>query len=68
MDKETPRWVEIVREKVASLQYGVVQIVVHNSKVTQIDRTERIRFENSHGTEGAAKAQKFNRPDILEAP
>ena len=37
-------WVEIVREKVRTLQFGVVQIVVHDSKVTQIERTERTRL------------------------
>lgn len=39
------RWLEIVRQHVRSLQYGVVQIVVHDSRVTQIERTERVRLE-----------------------
>jgi len=42
-----PEWLEIVREKVESLRYGVVQIVVHDRKVTQIERTERTRIEPS---------------------
>jgi hypothetical protein len=42
---ETPEWLSLVAEKVASLQYGVVQIVVHNSRVTQIDRTEKTRVD-----------------------
>ncbi len=37
-------WVEIVREKVRTLRFGVVQIVVHDSKITQIERTERTRL------------------------
>ncbi|PYJ40358.1 MAG: hypothetical protein DME86_12415 [Verrucomicrobia bacterium] len=32
--------------KVQSLRFGVVQIVVHDSKVTQIERTEKIRLPN----------------------
>lgn len=69
MNNEMPKWLSIVREKVADLQYGVVQIVVHNSKVTQIERTERTRLEISEGTEAAArKGQRLNRPDILEVP
>jgi len=69
MNEEMPKWLSIVREKVASLQYGVVQIVVHNSRVTQIERTERTRLESGEGTESAArKGQKINRPDILEVP
>lgn len=37
-------WLELVREKVSSLRFGVVQIVVHDSKVTQIERTEKTRI------------------------
>lgn len=43
----TPEWLAVVREKVESLRYGVVQIVVHDRKVTQIERTERTRLEGS---------------------
>jgi hypothetical protein len=43
-----PGWLEIVRRQVESLRYGVVQIVVHDSAVTQIDKTERVRLEKSH--------------------
>jgi hypothetical protein len=38
-------WLELVREKVQSLRFGVVQIVVHDSKVTQIERTEKTRLQ-----------------------
>jgi len=41
-----PGWLEVVRRQVGSLRYGVVQIVVHDSQVTQIDKTERVRLEN----------------------
>jgi len=39
-----PDWLAIVREKVESLRFGVVQIVVHDAKVTQIERTEKTRL------------------------
>jgi len=42
-----PGWLEIVRRQVNSLRFGVVQIVVHDSEVTQIDKTERVRLEKS---------------------
>ena len=42
---EKPGWLETVRRQVGSLHYGVVQIVVHDSQVTQIEKTERIRLE-----------------------
>lgn len=38
-------WLEIVRRQGASLRFGVVQIVVHDSRMTQIDKTERVRFD-----------------------
>ena len=43
-DAGFPAWLEIVREKVEGLRYGVVQIVVHDARVTQIERTEKTRI------------------------
>ena len=40
----SPDWLELVREKVQSLRFGMVQILVHDSKVTQIERTEKTRL------------------------
>ncbi|HLP08973.1 MAG TPA: YezD family protein [Opitutaceae bacterium] len=40
-----PEWLAVVRDKVEGLRFGVVQIVVHDSKVTQIERTEKTRLE-----------------------
>jgi hypothetical protein len=39
-----PEWVELVRAKVRDLRYGVVQLVVHDGRVTQIERTEKTRL------------------------
>ena len=44
---DRPEWLEIVRKQVASLRYGVVQIVVHDAQVTQIEKTERVRLDKS---------------------
>ena len=38
-------WLETVRSQVASLRFGIVQIVVHDSQVVQIERTEKVRFD-----------------------
>lgn len=40
-----PGWLELVRQHVGSLRYGVVQIVVHDAQVIQIEKTERFRLE-----------------------
>jgi hypothetical protein len=42
-----PDWIELVRQKVESLRFGVVQLVVHEGRVTQIERTEKIRLPAS---------------------
>lgn len=43
----TPDWLALVREKVEGLRYGVVQVVVHDGRVTQIERTEKTRLSGS---------------------
>jgi hypothetical protein len=43
-DERLP-WLEVVKQQVGSLSYGVVQIVVHDSQVTQIEKTERVRLD-----------------------
>lgn len=49
-DASLPDWLAIVRAKVEGLRYGVVQIVVHDGKVTQIERTEKTRLGGSSGS------------------
>jgi hypothetical protein len=39
-----PNWLELVRTQVEGLKYGVVQLVVHDGRVTQIERTEKVRL------------------------
>lgn len=41
-------WFESIRQQVASLRFGVIQIVVHEGRVVQIDRTEKIRVESKN--------------------
>ncbi len=42
---ETPAWLEVVVAKVKDLRFGTVQIVVQDSRVVQIERTEKTRLE-----------------------
>ncbi len=39
-----PDWIALGREKAEGLRYGVVQLVVHEGRVTQIERTEKNRL------------------------
>ena len=53
-----PEWLDIVRQKVESLNFGVVQIVVHDRKVTQIERTEKTRLD-SVGSDGVKRRENY---------
>ena len=46
-ERPSADWLELVRQNVQSLRFGVVQIVVHNSRVTQIERTEKTRLQSA---------------------
>ena len=50
-------WLPVVEENVRTLRFGVVQIFVHDSKVVQVERTERTRFDNPKS--GVSKQQPF---------
>ena len=50
-------WVDLVRQQVASLQFGTVEIVVHDSRVVQIEKTERLRL-------GSAEAARLQTPAV----
>ncbi|HEY3662349.1 MAG TPA: YezD family protein [Chthoniobacterales bacterium] len=65
MNTNQPEWLELVREKVETLRYGIVQIVVHDARVTQIERTERTKIEHRDAKSVGLKAN-LRRPDILE--
>lgn len=44
-----PQWLEVVREKVESLKFGSVQIVVHEGRITQVESIEKTRFQAKPG-------------------
>jgi hypothetical protein len=46
------KWLELVIQHVGSLRYGVVEIVVHDSRVIQIEKTERVRLEKTSNEKG----------------
>lgn len=38
------RWAGVVREYIGNLRYGEVILTVHEGKVVQIERSEKVRF------------------------
>ena len=49
-------WMDLVRQHVASLQFGTVEIVVHDSRVVQIEKTERVRLGHADAGHAAKVA------------
>lgn len=44
-ENDLPTWLELVRQQVDSLKFGTVQITVHDSHVTQVERLEKVRLD-----------------------
>ena len=40
-------WLSVVAGKVKALHYGTIEIVVHNSRVVQVEQTESFRFDEA---------------------
>ena len=41
-ESENARWLALVERQVKEIQFGVVQIVIHESRVVRIERTEKL--------------------------
>jgi len=54
-------WLEIVQQQMGSLKFGVVQIIVHESKVVQIERTEKVRISEQKKPGAQAQAGESER-------
>lgn len=52
LPEKLPAWLQLVREHVGSLKYGTVQITVHDSRVVQVERVEKLRFDKSEQSSG----------------
>jgi hypothetical protein len=46
-EEVTPSWLNLVAQQVESLRFGVVQIVVHENRVVQIEKTEKVRLDKT---------------------
>ncbi|WP_409346819.1 YezD family protein [Paenibacillus sp. MBLB4367] len=44
-------WNERIVKSLNGLEYGLVQIVVHDGRIVQIERTERRRYDNEPARE-----------------
>lgn len=39
-------WLDLVREQVASLKFGTVLITIHDSRVVQVEKNEKLRLDS----------------------
>jgi hypothetical protein len=44
-EQAAPDWLELVRQQVSSLKFGTVQVTVHDGRVTQVERVEKVRLD-----------------------
>ena len=44
--KPKVEWKELVEELIKGLEFGVVQITIHQGQVVQIEKTEKHRFDS----------------------
>jgi len=42
--ESTEPWVEIIRQKLASMRFGSIQLIVHEGRVTQVESLEKTRI------------------------
>ncbi|GAA3401316.1 YezD family protein [Paenibacillus hodogayensis] len=53
-------WAERILGSIAGLEYGSVQIIVHDGKIVQIERTERKRFDTPAGKPAQPERPRTN--------
>jgi hypothetical protein len=58
------RWNERITSALNGLEYGSVQIVVHEGRIVQIERTERKRFDQPSSSK--SPAPDYARPKGLK--
>lgn len=57
-------WLNRIKQSVNGLEFGHVQIIVHDGRIVQIERTERKRFDQNAtgGTSAQARDKKTSEP------
>ena len=61
IDIPSEPWIEVVRQKVAAIRFGSVQITVHEGRVTQVESLEKTRFSATDDAGDPAAARKSRR-------
>jgi hypothetical protein len=67
-DDSGQNWQDIVRQHVESLRFGTVEIIVHDSRVIQIEKTERVRLGKSGAGHVPDLVRSESNPENRSAP
>jgi hypothetical protein len=49
-EETTSNWLGLVRDQLASLRFGAVQINVHDGRVVQLEKNEKLRLDRTSST------------------
>jgi hypothetical protein len=52
LDRDQTTWVETLLDAVRQLRFGSVEITVHDGRIVQIERKEKLRFETPASSKG----------------
>ncbi|MDI3257907.1 MAG: YezD family protein [Kyrpidia sp.] len=55
-------WLHRIMEALEGLEYGSVQIIVHDAQIVQIERTEKRRFPPVSGRRGDVRSGSGHNP------
>ncbi len=55
---DTDEAIEHLRQALGTIRYGSVEFIIHDGRVLQIDRKEKVRFETAGGRHGYGSQSK----------
>lgn len=53
-ERELQRIEQELKEALAAIRFGSIEIVIHDSRVVQIERREKVRFDQRGGAGGGS--------------
>jgi len=58
--EEQNQMIDYILDALQGLQYGSIQIAIHDSKITQIDRLEKQRFPVQRSSSSTINVSRFS--------
>jgi hypothetical protein len=49
-EESKPSWLDLVRDQLTSLRFGTVLITVHDGRVVQVEKNEKLRLDQTAST------------------